>query len=100
MSKEDKRFLLVMVALGLIYVGILIWPWLFQRNRFLPPKPDYLFDTLEVIAHCISLSYLYRLIKANRRGDKSRKETFEDRCMYYAIAGLGLRILSVMNVSF
>ncbi|GEM_PF-7107695 len=100
MNKEDRRFLLVMVALGLIYMGILIWPWLFQRNLVLPAKRGYLFDTLEVIAHCISLSYLYRLIKANRRGDKSRKEIFEDRCMYYAIAGLGLRILSAMNFSF
>lgn len=100
MNKEDKRFLLVMGGLGLIYIGILVWPWIFQRNLVQPPKRGYLFDVLEVIAHCISLSYLYRLIKANRRGDKSRKETFEDRCIYYAIAGLGLRILSAMNLSF
>lgn len=100
MNKEDKRFLLVMVALGLVYVGILVWPWVFQRNILLPPKQDHFFDVLEVIAHCISLSYLYRLIKANRRGENRLKEKFEDRCMYYAIAGLGIRILSVMNLSF
>ena len=97
MSKDDRRFLRVMVVLGLIYTGILVWPWIFQPNVFLPPKQSYWLDAAEVTAHSISLFYLFRLIRANRRGDNHQKSKFQDFCMCYAIAGVALRVVSVLS---
>lgn len=96
MNKEDRRFLLVMAIFGVVYVSILCWPLIFPPN-VLSPRRDYWLDALEVAAHVVSLVYLYRLIKINVGGDKKQKEKLQNRCMYYAIAGLGLRIISVLN---